>query len=161
MRSITWKLSRSRHRHGRAPATAAVAVTGVLLAGLLAGCAPPPDDQPQVSVATTALPYIPFGGYDWQNPGLLLVVQGGADPYNAYASARRVYLNAARWPKAMVRVIGGGHSYPYLGDGFQSDTVRAATVDWLDWTVKGQDAAGRFLARSTRPGTTALERAGF
>ncbi len=112
-------------------------------------------------VLSGALPPMP-GPYDGRNSGPVLVVQGDQDPYNFVSDARPVYVFSANPPKAFVVATGGGHEAPYLGDGVQADTVRAATVDWLDWTLGGDAAAhDRFVARAGSPGVTTLESSGL
>ncbi len=107
-------------------------------------------------VLAGALPPMP-GPYDGQNNGPVLVVNGDQDPYNLLSDAWPVYLFSANAPKAFVVAPGAGHTDAYLGDGAQPDTVRAATVDWLNWTVKDDGAArDRFVDHTTSPGTTTL-----
>jgi pimeloyl-ACP methyl ester carboxylesterase len=112
-------------------------------------------------VLSGALPPVP-GPYDGQNTGPVLVVQGDRDPYNSVDDARPVYAFTANPPKAFVVVSGGGHTQPYLDDGPQPDAVRAATVDWLNLTLKGDASArARFKGHADSPGTTTLESFGL
>lgn len=112
-------------------------------------------------VLSGAIPWMP-GPNDGANTGPVLVVQGDQDPYNYVSDARPVYLFSANPPKAFVVAPGAGHTDLYLDDGVQPDTVRAATVDWLNLTLKGQPTArDRFLTHASSPGVTYLESSGL
>ncbi len=112
-------------------------------------------------VLAGALPSMP-AQYDGANTGPVLVVQGDQDPYNYVSDARSVYLFSHNPPKAFVIAPGAGHTDLYLDDGVQPDTVRAATVDWLNLTLKGQQPArDRFFTHASSPGVTELESSGL
>lgn len=112
-------------------------------------------------VLSGAVPFMPFGTYDGANAGPLMVVQGNHDISNSDGDALGVYVSA-RLPRAYLSVIGGSHEGPFLGDGPQPTTVRAATVAWLDLTVRHQsDALDRLRAFGHVPGSTNLNDEGF
>ncbi len=85
----------------------------------------------------------------------VLIVEGTADPINPAAADRLWW--AAFGPKALVRILGGGHLPPYVTAGVQQDEVRAATVDFLDAELSGsRDGLARLAHDGQVPGLTAL-----
>ena len=74
---------------------------------------------------------LPGGHYGGVANVPLLIVQGTADPINDPGNGEQLFGDAVP-PKALVRIVDGGHLAPYVGIGAQSDAVREATIDFLD-----------------------------
>jgi pimeloyl-ACP methyl ester carboxylesterase len=85
----------------------------------------------------------------------VLVAEGTADPINPSAVVR--VWSAASAPKALLRVLGGGHLAPFVTAGAQPDAVRASTVDFLDAALSGaRDGLARLAHDGDVPGLTSL-----
>jgi hypothetical protein len=124
---------------------------GVAVEGMTLG--PLPRD-PRVKAALV-LSGDTLGGASSPGNVPVLIGEGTADPINPAAAARVWW--AASAPKAMVRILGGGHLPPYVTAGLQQDEVRAATVDFLDAELSGSRAGLARLAHDGDvPGLTSL-----
>ena len=99
---------------------------------------------------------LPGGTYGSQGNVPVLVIQGDSDTSNRPADALAVY-GDARDPKAYLDVLGGGHLGPYLDASWQAQLVRAATIGFLDRTLRGDvDGLVRLHRGGNWPGLTAL-----
>ena len=124
-----------------------MAVAGMTLGGL------PRDPRVKAALVlsgdTLDAPRSPLGNVP------VLVVEGTADPINPAAADRLWSVSEA--PRALVRILGGGHLPPYVTAGAQQDEVRAATVDFLDAELSGaRDGLARLAHDADAPGLTAL-----
>lgn len=78
----------------------------------------------------------------------LLFVHGDADNVVSYSSGRAAY-QSVPWAKAFLTLHRGGHSGPYLYRGDRAfDAVAGTTTEFLRWTLYGDPAAKRRLARA-------------
>ncbi|SCL18917.1 Alpha/beta hydrolase family protein [Micromonospora nigra] len=77
-----------------------------------------------------------------------LFVHGEADEVVEYAAGRAVY-DKVPWPKAMLSLPRGDHGRGLLGDGVSLRVVSDTTVEFLRWTLYGDEAAKRRLAEDT------------
>lgn len=99
-----------------------------------------------------------FPGGQWgaDQSGALLVGHGDADPIAPYSGSVGVY-RAARSPRGLLTVLGGGHEAPYTGSGAQPDAVRASIADFFDYRLRGDlMAVSRLYTDGNRPGLTRL-----
>ncbi|MER7458577.1 chlorophyllase [Micromonospora sp. NPDC126480] len=71
-----------------------------------------------------------------------LFVHGEADEVVEYADGKAVY-DKVPWPKAMLSLPKGDHGRGLLSDGVSLGVVSDTTVDFLRWTLYGDQAAKR------------------
>ncbi|MEO6121285.1 MAG: hypothetical protein ABIW46_08080 [Acidimicrobiales bacterium] len=104
----------------------------------------------------------PFGDSEYfTEPGPpLLVIHGDRDDTIAYADARHAFTDGSG-PSFLVTILGGDHATPYVGeiDGPQIRVTLAATLDFFDHFLRGDDGALDRLEDHVDEGETArLER---
>jgi dienelactone hydrolase len=87
----------------------------------------------------------------------LLFVHGGADPTVSAARGRAAY-DQVPWPKAFLTLTGQGHG-EYLTPGWPGfDQTIATTIDFLRWTLYGDEDARRRIPTDARlPGVSRLD----
>ncbi|MFI9643641.1 alpha/beta hydrolase family protein [Micromonospora sp. NPDC051925] len=86
-----------------------------------------------------------------------LIVHGQADKVVDYAAGKAVY-DAVPWPKAMLSLPKGDHGQALLGDGAALRVVSDTTVEFLRWTLYGDEAAkDRIPAEAARGGLATLD----
>ena len=85
----------------------------------------------------------------------LLLVHGNADVSVPYVSSIDAF-NAARAPKGLLTILGGGHTSPVYPAGPAFADVVRTTLDFFDRYLKGQTPALGRLEHDARPGVTTL-----
>jgi fermentation-respiration switch protein FrsA (DUF1100 family) len=87
----------------------------------------------------------------------MLFVHGGRDQVVPYTAGRRAY-DAVPWPKAFLTLPDGDHGGGLLGSGDRGfRAVVGTTLDFLRWSLYGDPAARRRLARSAGDGVATLD----
>ncbi|GAA3198281.1 chlorophyllase [Dactylosporangium siamense] len=91
----------------------------------------------------------PFGvGYSG-DPAPILFVHGRQDTVVRFEGCTEAY-DPLPWPKALLDLANGDHLDPYLGPGTDFDTVAAVTVEFLHWSLRGDQAARTRMTAGTR-----------
>ncbi|MFD0787784.1 chlorophyllase, partial [Micromonospora azadirachtae] len=86
-----------------------------------------------------------------------LFVHGELDEVVGYAAGRAVY-DAVPWPKAMLSLTRGDHGRALLSDGAAMRVVADTTVEFLRWSLYGDQAAKkRIPAGATRGNLATLD----
>ncbi|TDC69838.1 chlorophyllase [Micromonospora sp. KC606] len=86
-----------------------------------------------------------------------LFVHGEADEVVQYAAGKAVY-DAVPWPKAMLSLPDGDHGRALLSDGAALRVVSDTTVDFLRWTLYGDEKArARIPGDAARGGIATLD----
>ncbi|SCE90557.1 Alpha/beta hydrolase family protein [Micromonospora matsumotoense] len=86
-----------------------------------------------------------------------LFVHGQADEVVDYAAGKAVY-DAVPWPKAMLSLPRGDHGRALLGDGPALRVVADTTIEFLRWSLYGDEAAkGRLPASAARGDVAVLD----
>ena len=86
-----------------------------------------------------------------------LFVHGQADEVVDYAAGKAVY-DAVPWPKAMLSLPRGDHGRALLGDGPALRVVADTTIEFLRWSLYGDEAAkGRLPASAARGDVATLD----
>ncbi|XTZ14860.1 alpha/beta hydrolase family protein [Micromonospora echinospora] len=86
-----------------------------------------------------------------------LFVHGELDEVIDYASGRAAY-DRVPWPKAMLSLPRGDHGRALLSDGASLRVVSDTTVEFLRWSLYGDEAArGRLPANAARGGLATLD----
>ena len=82
----------------------------------------------------------PFGvGYTGA-PAPMLFVHGRQDTVVRFEGGTEAY-EPLPWPKALLDLPNGDHLAPYLGPDPDFDTVAAVTLEFLRWSLRGEQAA--------------------
>ncbi|MEU1751773.1 chlorophyllase [Micromonospora matsumotoense] len=84
-----------------------------------------------------------------------LFVHGQADEVVDYAAGKAVY-DAVPWPKAMLSLPRGDHGRALLGDGPALRVVADTTIEFLRWSLYGDEAAKDRLPASAARGDVAV-----
>ncbi len=84
-----------------------------------------------------------------------LFVHGEADEVVEYAAGRAVY-DKVPWPKAMLSLPKGDHGRGLLGDGVSLRVVSDTTIEFLRWTLYGDEAAKRRIPSGAARGDVAV-----
>ncbi len=96
------------------------------------------DSRPKVTVVMSGAGLaMPGGSYGVRRTTPLLVEQATQDPYNGYANGLGLFNGALGRPKTMLSVSGPYHIWPLIGDDPVADLTRRATLDFLNWQLKG------------------------
>ncbi|GAB3827828.1 alpha/beta hydrolase family protein [Dactylosporangium cerinum] len=91
----------------------------------------------------------PFGvGYTGE-PAPILFVHGRQDTVVRFEGCTEAY-DPLPWPKALLDLSNGDHLAPYLGPDPDFDTVAAVTVEFLRWSLRGDQAARARMTAGTR-----------
>ncbi|TDB77351.1 chlorophyllase [Micromonospora sp. KC721] len=86
-----------------------------------------------------------------------LFVHGQADEVVKYAAGKAVY-DAVPWPKAMLSLPKGDHGRGLLGNGAALRVITDTSVDFLRWTLYGDEKAkARIPEGATRGGIATLD----
>jgi dienelactone hydrolase len=88
----------------------------------------------------------------------VLFIHGDQDPTVGYSGARGAY-DAIRWPKAFLTHLGQGHDSWVWGNGATYPQTRAVLLDWMRWSLYGDQAARRRLPGDAAAGGTKWESA--
>ncbi|MDM4720586.1 chlorophyllase [Micromonospora sp. WMMA1363] len=84
-----------------------------------------------------------------------LFVHGEADEVVDHAAGKAVY-DQVPWPKAMLSFPRGDHGRGLLGDGVSLRVVSDTTIEFLRWTLYGDEAAKRRIPASADGGDVAV-----
>ncbi|MEV4542837.1 alpha/beta hydrolase family protein [Micromonospora echinaurantiaca] len=84
-----------------------------------------------------------------------LFVHGEADEVVQYAAGKEAY-DKVPWPKAMLSLSNGDHGRALLSDGATLRVVSDTTVEFLRWTLYGDEAAKRRIPTDAARGDIAV-----
>ncbi|MFG2101907.1 alpha/beta hydrolase family protein [Micromonospora echinaurantiaca] len=84
-----------------------------------------------------------------------LFVHGEADEVVQYAAGKEAY-DKVPWPKAMLSLPNGDHGRALLSDGAALRVVSDTTVEFLRWTLYGDEAAKRRIPTGAARGDIAV-----
>jgi dienelactone hydrolase len=107
-----------------------------------------------VVMAGDEVPF-PLGTYDTANAPPLLLVHGTADELLPYSLAIGMF-NAARGPKGLLTIDGGGHESAAGLSASSSSSVLRTTTDFFDAYLRGDRAALTRISGDGQPGVTAV-----
>jgi dienelactone hydrolase len=102
----------------------------------------------------------PAGKYQG-SPVPLLFIHGDNDPVVAYKQGQTSYA-ASPWPKAFLTIVGGEHGAGTNGGERGHHQAMATLLNFLSWTLDGDDAARlRLAGDATLDGVTRFESVGI
>lgn len=115
------------------------------------------DSRPRATVVLSGAALdVPGGRYGIRNTVPLLIEQADGDPYNNPANAQFLFDNA-HGSKAYLKLTGGYHLWPLIGNNYIADLTRRAVLAHLDGQLKGSATAFWALASvGSRPGFTSI-----
>lgn len=122
-------------------------------------CCTDPRIDAYVPISGIELPFPGDGGFDFtgRRPPVLLI-HGDDDGTVPYTGSTQVY-ERSQGPRALVTLLDGPHT-PFLDP--YDPVIKASIVDFLDYALRGDDAALERLAEDADvPGVATLQQAGF